>query len=421
MRHRTTLPVVAALLVLASLATGLRGSAGAAATPTSGSTDPAVLAVARQRGVSLEEAQRRIDWQTAAGRLADELPAALGARFGGVWIDRATDRVQIGVVGGPVDLRGSTTRLGLSGAVDIVPVRHSLAKLEAASLRLGKTVFTANRDAAWHLRSGLRTDRNAVILQLPRGRKLTAAQHAVVADAKQRYGTLLLLGTFHGRKLDRTACSKPPSGLRCDPPLRGGMRIYSAREPACTAGFIAKSRVDSTKYLMTAGHCINGSGEQWNALFSNGEGHPIGPVHNSRDNATGDTAIIRISNPSGWNPKHWVFLDSSPDVPDYYIIDDQASMQNQRVCLTGAVGAWLWGTTCGRVIDTNVPGFYGDPEVLVDYLCATQGDSGGPLFSSHVAYGTLASHPVGSECGETQYFDIRRAEQLMNVDVIHGG
>jgi hypothetical protein len=116
MRHRTTVPVIAALLVLASLATGLGGSAGA--TRASGPTDPAVLAVARERGVSLGEAQRRIDWQTAAGRLADELPAVLGARFGGVWIDRATDRVRVGVVGGHVDLRGSTTSLGLAGAVD---------------------------------------------------------------------------------------------------------------------------------------------------------------------------------------------------------------------------------------------------------------------------------------------------------------
>jgi hypothetical protein len=280
MRRRRTVPAIAAVLVLASLATGL-GRSGGAAARAGGPTDPAVLAVARERGVSLGEAQRRIDWQTAAGRLADELPAALGARFGGVWIDRATDRVQVGVVGGPVDLRGPTASLGLADAVDVVAVRHSLVELEAASLRLGKATVKANRGAAWQLRSGLRTDRNAVVLQLPRGRKLSAAQRAVVADAKRRYGAMLLLGTFHGRKPGLAACSKPSSGLRCDPPLRGGVRIYSAREPACTAGFIVKSQVDSTKYLLTAGHCISGKGEQWSSPFSNGEGHVIGSVHNA--------------------------------------------------------------------------------------------------------------------------------------------
>jgi hypothetical protein len=403
-------------------ATTQGAAAGQAAAPVSAS-DPAVRSLARQRGVPLAEAQRRIGWQVRSGLLGPELARTLGDRFGGIWIDWATDRVKVGVVGGGVDLSDLAARYGLADAVDVIAVRHDVGALQAALRTLSAPVVRANSRARWRVEAGLRPDLNKVELRLPPRDRLSRTQRTMVADAERRYGPLLEVTTGAGQDLQWLACSGPASGLRCDPPLRGGVRISGPRSE-CTAGFIAKSRVDSKKYVMTAGHCIDAIGETWGSYFSNGEGHPIGPAHNRVFNSgTGDAAIITINNPSasGWNPKHWVYLDLAVDDPDYYIINDLTPKRGDRVCLTGMTSTFLYDTTCGRVTRVDVPTSTG-PLVEVDYLCVLDGDSGGPIFAGHVAYGLMSAKPAnGPDCGTALFQDITRAETRMNVDVIHGG
>jgi hypothetical protein len=48
---------------------------------------------------------------------------------------------------------------------------------------------------------------------------------------------------------------------------------------------------------------------------------------------------IQVTGGSYWTPKHWVYLASTPDVSNYYIIDDQQAGIGDRVCLTGSRGA----------------------------------------------------------------------------------
>lgn len=116
-----------------------------------------------------------------------------------------------------------------------------------------------------------------------------------------------------------------------------------------------------------------------------------------------------------------MYLAASPDVPDYYIINDAPSRPGDRVCLTGAIGASNWGTSCTTVVAVNVAPSHAPNLrlVRVERNCALRGDSGGPYFSGHVAYGL---HQGGVDgCGEHYYQDLQTAENLLNVNVIHGG
>lgn len=386
-------------------------------------SDPAVRNLAKVRHIPIQEAQRRIGWQTRVGSFGLDLRAALGSRFGGVWIDPADgDRVKVGIVGGRAEVRRQLERWSLGDAADAVRVRYGLGQLETINRRLTATLARANGKTRWPVYNGIPVDRNAVQLSLPPKRHLSAAQWAAVAELRRRYGSLLVFRTYKRPFYDQ-ACTEPStgSGLRCDPPLRGGVVIkHGTRQ--CTAGFVTKSKVDSVKYIFTAGHCMSdghATGD-WSSLYNNAEGHAIGPNWGTPiDSANGDVAIIRINNASasGWNPKHWVYLDSSPNVPDYYIINDAPSSVGDTVCLTGAFGESQFGTSCGTVAELD---FGGSKFTRTNVICAVQGDSGGPYFSGHVAYGI---HKAGSVegCGETLYQEVQDAESLKNVNVIHGG
>jgi hypothetical protein len=390
------------------------------------SLDPVVGDFARERHIPPAEAQRRLQWQSQAGFLAQDLQAVLGDAFGGIWVDEADgDRIKVGVVGGTkeAEVSESAKQGGLPGVVDIVPVQYSLAFLHAIVDEISTELEHVNAKVDWPLEVGiLADDRNVVQLRLPRTQPLTQAQHALVNDAMQRYGAALRLDVYD-QPPQADVCRFPT----CDPPLRAGMRITHA-DQECTAGFLVQSRVDSTTYLLTAGHCVvGGYTDEWSADFANGQGHVIGKVHNFRFDTSGDMAILRINNPTGWNPQPWVYVTASSSTtksfsttedPDYLIINDgwSAPLLHQRVCKTGAFG----GTSCGNVEEIGAARTYDGVTVKglarASY-CRTGGDSGGPVFVGHVAYGI---HVAGEGACMGYYQGIHGIEKAMNVHVLHG-
>jgi Trypsin len=386
-------------------------------------SDPAVQHLAAKQQIPIPEAQRRIWWQTRIGPLETNIRPALGDRFGGIWIDPADgSRIKVGVVGRTVDLRPWTARLGIDNATDVVPVRHSLAYLEAAWDNLNADVKRTANPGAARLQAVLLTNHNAVSLRLPSGRWLTSDQRALVADAQRRYGPALRTSSYQPSTIRKQACTLPSSGLRCDPPLRGGVTIDSSDGVKCTVGFYTQSKTDTKKFMLTAGHCVEAAPKAtWYAYNYAAVGHTVGPSHRPKNDEDADVGTIRITGGSYWTPKHWVYLASTPDVSNYYIIDDQASSIGDTVCLTGSRGAPRWGTSCGTVTMLRAGGRY---MVLANLVCSTYGDSGGPYFAGHVAYGIQSGGTI--ECqpdvGDQQFYtDIDAAETLMNVNVIHGG
>jgi hypothetical protein len=164
--------------------------------------------------------------------------------------------------------------------------------------------------------------------------------------------------------------------------------------------------------------------DEWSADFANGQRHVIGKVHNFRFDASGDMAILRIHNPTGWNPQPWVYVTASPETtadPDYLIINDgmSATLLNQRVCKTGAFG----GTSCGKVKELGKAITYGGVTVKglarASY-CRTGGDSGGPVFVGHVVYGIHVAGNLAPDGGCMSYYQgLHGIEKAMNVNVLH--
>jgi hypothetical protein len=393
--------------------------AGAAAGGNT-SADLTVRSLAADRGISLSEATRRVTWQQRAPELTARAQQALGRRFGGVWIDTARgDRLQVGVTGtddarASGEVRTAALAAGVPDAVDAVPVRHSQAELAAAIAWLAAGLERVNAAASWPLAAGLRTDQNAAELRLPANGALTSAQRVLVAAARQRYGDALLVGSYLQRPQPR-ACAYP----YCDPPLRAGIRITNSGA-GCTGAFIARSRSDGALYQFTAGHCARfGGTDTWYTHFTDGSTHAIGPVHNYRFSSGGDMAILRIANPSGWNPQAWVYVTAGPDTTldtSYHITSDSGSTVGQRICTSGA---FFGRTDCGTVTRLGVTATYGGVTVTglgEASFCGIAGDSGAPVYASHTAYGLQTAG--FSEC-DSLYQGIRASEDAMNVNVAH--
>jgi hypothetical protein len=423
-----------ALLVatLSSVPLAAAGPARTAAAPAPRSSDPAVVSLVKEKGISLAEAQQRIQWQSNAVDLDEALQTTLGERFGGVWINPPDGRVKVGVVGAsrsrraadlPVTdaVRMAAEQRQVGDAADVVPVGYSYSYLYAASEWLGDAVLKARQVGLAGLGSGLATDHNAVELDLPSDRALTAVEQALVDEAKRRYGAALLIGHYQGVP-QRVSCGwisgvVSRTLLSCDPPLRGGMGIISPSF-SCTTGFIARSDSDNKLFVFTAGHCITDGGPgPWSSPFySSHHLHAVGSMHNYRDNSEGDYAILTIDNPSGWNPQAWVLVSPSTDTTyneQYHITRDGGSSVGMRSCHSGAFGA----TDCGTVFQIN----YTPPNIPTQHLawskeeCARKGDSGGPVYAGGVAYGLTVAANL-STC-DFYYQGISAAETNMRVHI----
>ncbi|MBB5869028.1 hypothetical protein F4553_002407 [Allocatelliglobosispora scoriae] len=380
---------------------------------------------AKERGITEAEARKRMAWQLVAPDLDARLTTDLGSRYGALWIDvRNGDRVTIGVTGtvdaaAQATVKAATAAFGLT-VYDLIPVKRSWAKLSADNDWLAGEVIRVNAGATVMLSAGIRTDLNAVQVGVPADGVLTAAQKAFVEAARTRLGAGLVLGTSPSRGFEAFAgCDSP----YCDPPLRGGVKINYPGVTACTLGFIAQSKVDSKKYMVTAGHCaMDRLGNWWSKNAGLSE-FKVGAVHHwIFDTYIGDMAIIRIDDPSaiGWNPQPWVMVTwglSTTENFTYHISSDNMSVVGMRICTTGMKTRM---SNCSYVTElgltANLDGLPMRNLGRTDN-CSQHGDSGAPMYASHVGYGILVGGVEG-DC-DTVYQGIRTVERELNVNILH--
>ncbi|MEV4508569.1 S1 family peptidase [Dactylosporangium sp. NPDC049525] len=414
LRSRTSAALAAVLVVIAGSATSVVPAPAMAAPAPS----EEAASFARERGISVAAAEQRLGWQAVAPDLLERLPAELGERFGGVWIDgQGGDRVKVGLTGSldpaaATIINRAATALGLGAAYDVVLVARSAAALERSMDRLGPEIARVNTGAPAGLAGGVRPDLNALWLGVPSG--ATADQLALVETTRQALGSGLVVGSAP-RGLRPLACA----GQFCDPPLRGGIRVTHPTG-SCTGGFLAKSKVDNELYQFTAGHCGEDRSGNWSTQFTDGSAHVIGAIHHWEYNASGDAAILSINNEAGWSPAAQVRVTPGAFTTEnqhYGIAADKLSVLGMRICATGAFNLMSW---CGFVMMLNVSVSYTGPTVHHlgwTNLCSVPGDSGAPMYAKHNAYGILVA---GNDECSTLYQGIRSAETLLNVDVLHG-
>lgn len=411
----TVVTVAAALLAVGA------GPAAAAPEPTlADAQDPAVTTLARDRGISIVEAQRRIGWQQEATSLATDLPGRLGEDFGGLWIDRLSGRVKVGIVGTAAGRVSSSVRQlagshRLAAVTDLVAVQHGYAQLERDSAWLGDIIVAANRAGGQPLGSGLRVDQNRVVLRLPPGATPSAAQRAAIDTVTSRLGSRVVI-EHKPAGIQRQRCAWLLGDFDCDAPLRGGVRLYRGTTAWCSTAFNARSTSDNAWYVMTAGHCGT-AGTQFSAFQpSTGNFHVVGDVHNSSVAGNDDFAIVRINNVGGWSPRNWVYVHASGDTvldPDYTITGIDTSPIGFRVCMSGATS----GTDCGDVVELNWNGTYG--LARAEY-CSDGGDSGGAVYSGHRARGIHIGVVRGhdGDCLNALYQGVSEASTKLNVRVV---
>lgn len=456
--HRWNRPVTAMIITVAAITAGLgivapTISATASArwavhSSVARGVDPAALNIMAKQHVSLAQAETRLSWQQRVPALIAAVRSRLpAASFGGIWIaPNDSDRVKVGVVGLDSPARGAMTwavrSVGLSAATDLVPVKYSLRQLVRADAWLAARLNKSSRrgTGSIHLDVGYRTDLNRVQLGVV-GHNLTAAERALVARAKARYGDLVEVVAQPARNARVTPldCTDNLSvGQYCYPPLRGGTQIFTvnslgqSQKGLCTGGFIASSRTDGKLYQFTAGHCAvevpNGATNRWATGFPDLTGHVIGTVHHYIWGPSGDEAILNINNPTGWHlPQGWVAVMAGPNTTlneEYPIASAQYSTQGARVCESGEAS----GSICGTVEALGVSWCYpsGPSCTRVNNLgeasfCGKQGDSGAPVFAAHQAFGlavALQTNIYGNCAGGTFYQGIIAASNAMNVNIV---
>jgi len=265
---------------------------------------------------------------------------------------------------------------------------------------------------------GVRPDLDAVVLHLPADGATDAATRSLVADAERRLGDNLRIA-HDARVAHALACVAP----YCDPPLRAGVGItHSSNQYSCTAAFLVRSRLDRVLYQLTAGHCAYGAaGGSWYTRFSGGSAHTIGPVHRYTFGSTGDMALIRVNNPTGWRARAWTYVTAGPDTSlneSYKISAVGRSAVGARVCISGATTAQ---SDCGTVTEVNVttqlcagthcPTIRGLTRAS---LCAQAGDSGAPIYARNTAYGMLSG---GYSACDVVYQEVATAAAGLNVTV----
>ncbi|MGI5182597.1 alpha-lytic protease prodomain-containing protein [Dactylosporangium sp. CA-152071] len=352
------------------IVTALVGIVGAAASAVPAGAAPSPLVVDQAR--------------------ADELVSLAGAdqaTFGGVSVDEAGNVLTIRYA--PGRLAAARSKVGPSAAgqggrgwrVDLVPVSHSLAELDAVRQRVGRWRPGGASLSEWYV--DVTHNRVAV--------GVTELSPRLVAAARAEFGDRVALHqAARATRASRTADWKP---------WAAGIRITSGGT-ACTAGFFVEvPGTPATRRMVTSGHCFA------NAAVVSNNGVSIGTVTSRTLTDNGKDVEYVLGTFTPWTYK-------GPSTSDYgdTIRGTKASVVGQTFCTNGAFG----GEVCSGTVDaTNLCVLMTDgiTTCSLDRLVSgggvmtRLGDSGGNVFTYDAAGLKIGGMIVAmSPGGTTTYF-----------------
>lgn len=333
----------------------------AALTPTGGVANSAradeaadmAEAIAEQRGISRDAAEKLISAENAQVRLANQLTIELGASSGGAYLSDGDLVVTVtdAAAAKKVTDAGAKARLVARGERQLQTIQRAL---EAAP---------SDPNTTW----GVDPETNQVVVSLP----ASGAKNAAQRSAARKFGAAVRFETAAGQ-------IQPNVGISSADALGG-----------CSVGFTA---TDFTfNYIITAGHCTQGF-PHW--TLPNGQ--DVGPSLES-NYPEDDYGLIWMNGPSVWATGVInLWNNTSRSIHGW-----ATAVSGLSVCNSGKTT----GFRCGSVLKTNVTvnGAGGTVRQMVETnICTLGGDSGGPLFATNTAYG-LNSHANrnGSQCNST--------------------
>ncbi|MFW6691859.1 S1 family peptidase [Streptomyces sp. MAR4 CNX-425] len=347
LRRWATVLVAPALLAAATT--------GASAAPPAGDApDPAPGAVEVAAGISATRAQ--------------DLAGALGEdRTGGFYLDRESRRMVVTVTDD-----AAAERVRAAGGV----ARH--VAYSAAELRDVTTALNQNPDArvtstAW----GTNPVTNRV--EVEAGDAVSDAEFAGLKEIAAGFGDAVTL-----RRVD--------GDVTTDATVLQGGKYIAAHNLSCSGAFNVREKSDnSSKYLLTAGHCTKGATGVADWYNANGVyfGYDAGgyfPTH--------DWGIIKHYNASVSKPGTIWLHQYQKERDVTYSRDPVAGESVQR-------SGYRTGLRNGRVIQLNVTVNYPEGPLynMFSYsACSNSGDSGGAIVHETAAIAIHSGRRDGSDC-----------------------
>ena len=391
MRRKTRLVLAATFSVVLAVSQLTIARTAMAASMKPSDAAGSIEYLTRTYGVSVQEAQRRLELQNAMGPLRDTLARDNGGVYAGSWIDQKHGGELVIAATEAGALAPALSRVPQLGHVRFVKAKHSLDDLVATAARAG---------AELKLPSGqepvINEQKNRVELH-------NAAAEAVRASGERQ---------SRAAKLGVTVVTDPGTTpyactiTACDAPMRGGLQLDLWTSDAqtfkgnCTNGFGVKGS-NGWVYALTAGHCFSGS-----IYVSSHHGTYVSsfttPTWIGATYPT-DGYIAPYATVNGWEAsKYWAVsprntVYNSRSSAQYSITGSWTYEQIALGWIACRTGATSNNTTCGEITGKNGG--------LVTNIFSCQGDSGGPLFSEsdHKAYGILQGGQ-GVPCSGTVSF-----------------
>lgn len=129
--------------------------------------EPAVGYLIDNYGISESEAKRRIAISDVVeGAFTEYFNGKYGLRHGGIWIDKSGARLRVAVPKGEsIDAQEAASRFNLTGVLDTVSVRYSLAELQSLKRELREAINAAHVSDVAVTHVDVTTNRLAVVAQ----------------------------------------------------------------------------------------------------------------------------------------------------------------------------------------------------------------------------------------------------------------
>lgn len=305
-----------------------------------------VGALARDLGLTPQEAEERVESESRASMLLATVQGLLGGSFGGSWFDAETRQLKV-----------ATTDAGAVERIESLGAEATVVARSAQQL--------ADRKAALDAKSA----------DLPAG--VTGWYVDPVRNSVVISTTDLIDGLHFGGLAPGVIIEQVTQRARPLAQVDGGSALNSHNGMRCSVGFQASARLQ--QYVITAGHCTAFGGE-WVGL----NGEPIGRSTESTypDN---DFGLVRMESmlPSG---SAVVLGDRGARIP---VTGSAPAPIGASVCRSGANTGWRCGVI--ESVDQSVSYERDVVNGLVrTTACGELGDSGGPFISGTDAQGILS-------------------------------
>lgn len=362
------------------------------------SYSPDAPGVAAHLGVSVAEAQRRIDLQDDAGRLEALAQRTWPETFAGLWIDHA-DGASVNVAftrdagknvavlkeafAYPASLRARTAARSLRSMTALLD--RMVAEREVA--KAGRLAFAGVAGGTYDM--DVDVVANHVTVTAP------AATDDTWSAFAARYGEAVVVQrgpVSRFRACDSTDCRYS---------LRSGLRVDNPSGLGCTTAFTVTDSV-GTRFVLSAAHCNGSTNSDLNTFRKHGNSQ-FGSLMQQQAEGKVDAERISVNLPTyNFYPGAWIRVSASEEARHIVTWGTYSTMPiGMSVCKSGI----NTGYTCGTVQSkTHAPQTITNGNSFIKTnMCTGGGDSGSGVYMNGEAEG-IVSGDAGVSCSTTGYY-----------------